>query len=71
MWKFKISSEQVYSIKYYDSKLGYNNLYIVIKMENDIKKNARIRVYKEFDVYSLQLDQTYVLEHFFSRNKFN
>ena len=69
MWKFKISSEKVYSIKYYDSKLGYNNLYIVIKMENDIKKNARIRVYKEFDVYSLQLDQTYVLEHFFSRNK--
>ena len=69
MWKFEITSEQLYSIKYYDSKLSYNNLYIVIKMRNDIKKNARIRIFKEFDIYSLKLDQTYVLEHFLSRNK--
>ena len=68
-WKFEITPDQFYSINCSDSKLSNDNLFIVIKMENDIKKNARIRVYKEFDIYSLKLDQTYILQYFFSSNK--
>ena len=68
-WKFEITPDQLYSINCSDSKLSNDNLFIVIKMENDIKKNARIRVYKEFDIYSLKLDQTYILQYFLSSNK--
>ena len=67
-WKFKLDGNQLYSIKYYDTKLSYNNLYIIVKINNDAKKNIRIRVYHEYDIYSLKLDETYRLDHFLSKN---
>ena len=68
LWKFKLDNNQIYSIKYYDVSLSYYNLYIVVKLKNDAKKNIRIRVINEVEIYSLKLDETYKLEHFLSKN---
>ena len=39
---------------YANGYIGYNLQEHLYKMRNDIKKNARIRIFKEFDIYSLK-----------------
>ena len=69
MFKFKLSSNQIYTIKKNDNRLSYNNLFIIIKLYNDIDISSRIRVYSELEIYNLKLDEIYQLEHFLSSNK--
>ncbi len=69
MFKFKLSSNQIYSIKRNDNRLSYNNLFIIIRLYNEIDIPIRIRVYSELEIYNLQLNEIYQLEHFLSSNK--
>ena len=69
MFKFKLSSNQIYPIKRNDNRLSYNNLFIIIRIYNEIDIPIRIRVYSELEIYNLKLNEIYKLEHFLSSNK--